>query len=305
MRKVSKQKISSGPKTADKLKQSASRLHQISIFSDLTKEDLLQIARIVSWRRAARGSRIFQEGDAGSAAYLIEKGRVVITKKDKNNEDQEIAMLSDGDFFGEMSLLDMKPRSATARTTEDSLIIEIKSQELFAWAFKDPKSAIGIGLKVVRGISERLRETTQELTSLHNLTEALLAAHDQESAFRSLAQEFSRLLTPEVASGAIIYGFNPYLEEFVALEHWGDVPSGLLVSRKELPPQEEQYRIFPVGPECRQGCLLVINAHERRLMKLSPLIKTFAGILNQALLNIESVHDRRLHQRLKNRSIVV
>ena len=70
------------------------------------------------------GNIIFREGQAGSAAYILQSGNVVITRK-IDGEDRELAVIGPGSIFGEMALIDDQPRMATAKVSGSATIVTI------------------------------------------------------------------------------------------------------------------------------------------------------------------------------------
>jgi CRP-like cAMP-binding protein len=73
----------------------------------------------------SKNQTIFTEGDAGNCAYIIESGEVEITHNSSAGE-LRLSLLSPGELFGEVALLDLHPRTASARTTQDSVLIQIE-----------------------------------------------------------------------------------------------------------------------------------------------------------------------------------
>ena len=80
-------------------------------------------------RKFAAGEEIFRIGDQGRNAYFIEKGRVEITNP-RQGEDLVLATLGVGEIFGEMSMIDDAPRSATVRALEDTEVIIIQRSRI-------------------------------------------------------------------------------------------------------------------------------------------------------------------------------
>lgn len=108
-----------------------------------------------------KGTVIFSEGDTGAEMFVIQTGSVELSRT-IHGEKRFQRTLEKGDFFGEMSLLEGLPRTATAVTLEDSEIITINGA-LFDQMIK---SNIEIAVRMLRKLSTRLRETTQQLDDL-------------------------------------------------------------------------------------------------------------------------------------------
>ena len=106
----------------------------------------------------AADERIFAEGDLGTEMYIVQQGKVAILKEFKGRE-QQLAVLGQGDFFGEMSVLEDLPRTATARAVSDCRVLEINSSTFDQMLRKNPEIAI----RMMRKLSRRLRETDMRL----------------------------------------------------------------------------------------------------------------------------------------------
>ncbi|MCP4136346.1 MAG: cyclic nucleotide-binding domain-containing protein [bacterium] len=108
-----------------------------------------------------KGDYIFREGDSANYLYMIHEGRVQITKKAGGME-KEINILEEGEFFGEMAIINFKPRSANARAVIDCKLIRM-DRESFYNSVKDNNQ---FAVTVIQYLSDRLRETDEELTAL-------------------------------------------------------------------------------------------------------------------------------------------
>lgn len=106
------------------------------------------------------GDVIFKEGDKGNEMYLIKSGSVKITKKIGGKE-KVLAVLSEGDFFGEMSVLDGSLRSASASTEEETELIIVDRAAFLAQARENPFIEY-----VIETLIKRLRETDDMLKFL-------------------------------------------------------------------------------------------------------------------------------------------
>ena len=120
----------------------------------------------------SKGQQIFAEGDLGSEMFILQSGRVRIYKN-IDGFDQTLTVLEKGDFFGEMSILEGLPRSASAEAEEDCELIRINSANFVAMI----KSNIEIAIRIMRKLSLRLREANIQIEKLmHASTEMLNVA---------------------------------------------------------------------------------------------------------------------------------
>lgn len=102
----------------------------------------------------ATGEMIFSEGDLGTEMFIIQEGSVEILKQFRG-EEQELADLGQGDFFGEMSILEDLPRTATARAKSDCKVLRINGTTFDSMLRKNPEIAV----RMMRKLSRRLRDT--------------------------------------------------------------------------------------------------------------------------------------------------
>lgn len=115
------------------------------------------------------GDIIFREGDPGTEMYLLQEGKVVISKAVGNSE-VFLALLERGEFFGEMALFDAQPRHATCKALTRTRVAVVKSGELLMKLRRDPTLA----LEMLQTMSRRIRYLDDQLV-------ALVGNHDASS----------------------------------------------------------------------------------------------------------------------------
>jgi CRP/FNR family cyclic AMP-dependent transcriptional regulator len=139
-------------------------LKKIPLFKDFKSTELASVSMVAHRERYKRDQVIFKEKDKGDALYIIKKGRVRIIKRDSFGEDHVLALLKPGEYFGEISLVDRAPRSATVVAHEDTECIAIKRGDF--------KNLIAGNTEIERKfyksfsevLCERLRVTNENLT---------------------------------------------------------------------------------------------------------------------------------------------
>jgi len=112
-------------------------------------------------KKYSPGEYIFKEGEHGEEMFIINKGKVRITKKTDEGE-KTLAILSEGDFFGEMAVIDKGPRSASAIAEEETICI-VLNEELFEQQMQRNAKIVK---KILKNMSARLRATNEQLQML-------------------------------------------------------------------------------------------------------------------------------------------
>ena len=127
--------------------------------------------------RVPVGKVIFVEGDLGTEMFVVQSGTVELVKKTRRGDEKLLATLEKGDFFGEMSILEDVPRTATARTKTDCELVKI-NQATFDEMLRHNAE---IAVRMLRKLSRRLRETTKLLEETTGMAPALDEASDISS----------------------------------------------------------------------------------------------------------------------------
>ena len=130
-------------------------LRSVPLFGALDDGATRELRSLLKVRHARSGTVLFRAGETGDAMYLIESGRVRISVRDEDKEDLTLAELAGGDFFGEMSLIDGKQRSADARVIEEARLAVLPRDEFLAFVRSNPD----VALEMLGAVTERLRRT--------------------------------------------------------------------------------------------------------------------------------------------------
>ena len=138
---------------------SIDRLREIGLFGALSDEVLEHLAKNLQQRRVQPGTTIFQEGDAAHDMFVVLDGEVEVLKKSRRGRVQRVAILGPSDAFGEMSIIDVQPRSAMVRALAPTRLLRIAAEDLDALYRQDVKSYAIVVLNVARDLSRRLRVT--------------------------------------------------------------------------------------------------------------------------------------------------
>lgn len=128
-------------------------LKTIPLLAGLPHSDIEQLSKKVIEVRHSQGSEIIKEGTAGSSVFLIIEGLCEVRRG--NNRIRELAA---GEFFGEISILDPAPRTATVRAVENSVLLVLEGYD-FRAALKGSKE---MSQRLIVVLAERLRHMTDE-----------------------------------------------------------------------------------------------------------------------------------------------
>ncbi|MDP6367052.1 MAG: Crp/Fnr family transcriptional regulator [Nitrospinota bacterium] len=135
-------------------------LAQVPLFSHLPDEGLDELGGKLQRRRFESEQIIFHKNDPGSTLYIIISGKVKIVLPSAEGEAVLVALLSTGDFFGELSLFDGEPRSATSIASEPTDILILGQEDLFEYLRGNPNAAE----EIFSELSLRLRRTDELLS---------------------------------------------------------------------------------------------------------------------------------------------
>ena len=134
-------------------------LREARLFRDIPSQDLAVLAQSMRERSLKKGHVLFREGDAGNEMFLVRSGTVIISKLVTGRVDQVLARVGSGEFFGEMSLIDGAPRSATIQADTDVVLLVLDRHELQRLVEVNPRAAAEFFRALVQVLFERLRAT--------------------------------------------------------------------------------------------------------------------------------------------------
>ncbi len=146
-------------------------ISKIPIFQELSPRELRTVSEILFDRVYEAGEDIFLTDQPGAAMFIITSGRVrILVENDDETGDSILAELEEGDFFGEIALLDSSPRSATARAVTKTELLAIFRADLDKLIMNEPYIAARIMKQLAIVIGMRLKETNRQFTSIASKT---------------------------------------------------------------------------------------------------------------------------------------
>jgi len=137
-------------------------LRNVPMFSLLSGVQLLLLAQVLLRKPYPRNSIVVAAGDPSDALYIVISGRLKVTISDKEGREAILAILNQGDFFGEMGLIDQAPRSASVVTIEACELLTITRTDFMKCLQKN----FDLAMNVIRGLVGRLREADKKIGSL-------------------------------------------------------------------------------------------------------------------------------------------
>jgi len=136
-------------------------LRSVPLFASLDDEAAKDLRNLLSDKIVPQDTRLFRQGDKGNAMYLIESGRVRISIRDDDGQEVTLAELAQGDFFGEMSIIDGRQRSADAEVIEDARLAILSRDAFLSFVRTNPD----VALEMLSALTDRLRRTDELLRS--------------------------------------------------------------------------------------------------------------------------------------------
>lgn len=159
------------------------QLREVGLFGALSDEFLEHLASTLTVRRVLVGETIFREGEPAREMYVVLDGEMEVLKKSRKGRETRVAILGPHDCFGEMSIIDMQPRSATVRALGSTRLLRISTEEMDALYRHDLKSYALIVLNIARDMSRRLRVTDGLLADFTaNVLEEYVAGSGKSSS---------------------------------------------------------------------------------------------------------------------------
>jgi CRP/FNR family transcriptional regulator, cyclic AMP receptor protein len=137
-------------------------LRRVPLFTGLTESQLEILASGTVRRNYPKGRTIVAEGEPSQSLYILLSGRAKVQRSDSEGKEVILAVLMSGEFFGEMSLIDDAPRSASVITLESCDFLAINKENFKAMLTQNAD----LGMAVMRGLVRRLREADKKIETL-------------------------------------------------------------------------------------------------------------------------------------------
>ena len=132
------------------------------LFAALDEESAASLRRSMVEVHLGRSEVLFTEGDQGDRLYVIVEGKIKLGRTSSDGRENLLAILGPGEMFGELSLFDPGPRTATATSVGDSRLIGLGHDALQPWLIEHPE----VSLTLLNALARRLRRTNETLADL-------------------------------------------------------------------------------------------------------------------------------------------
>ncbi|MCX5785961.1 MAG: cyclic nucleotide-binding domain-containing protein [Elusimicrobia bacterium] len=283
-------------------------LKNIGIFKNFSAEMLEEFSGYFRQISRPAGAVIFREKSEGDTLFIIVSGEVVIEKKldEEGKEFKPLAILTKGDFFGEMAVLEVQPRSAQARAALETSLYEIKRTEFLNFIKEHSETGINFFIEIIKVVLKRLQHTSNELTMLFDMSRVIMDEHKSVAAFMAkMVDEISIYFEGHWNINAFFY--NKFNEEYD--------PAGSKISFDEP-------AVLAVQSAPKDGWLdartyiMTCSRHGNRLgyvrfcksadvssyekNNLGTIFNTISSISSSAIENIEHRVETELMLKLKN-----
>ncbi|MCI4626173.1 MAG: cyclic nucleotide-binding domain-containing protein [Candidatus Magnetoovum sp. WYHC-5] len=147
----------------DSVQDTFGKIRKLDFFSFMTDEEMLKLLKMCKCRNYKKDDVIFEEGQAGDRFYVVIEGKVGIYKGLAYGESEQLATIKEGEFFGEMAILDNSPRSANAISETDTLMFEMDEKVMEGY---DDIITLKVFKKITFALSERLSDSNRKIKEL-------------------------------------------------------------------------------------------------------------------------------------------
>src|SRR4051794_13061838 len=159
-------------------------LTKIPLFARLSREDLAALDNLLTRKDVPAHQTVFWVGDSGGYVCIVQTGRVEVVRPDEDGREITLNHIGPGGFFGELSLLDGGPRTATVRTTTDSVFLNLGREDFLRFLERHPAAAIHI-------LSELGKRQRNMLRMMHSVKNANRVMQKRLTAGQRFADAFA------------------------------------------------------------------------------------------------------------------
>jgi CRP/FNR family transcriptional regulator len=137
-------------------------LSKAPLFAALDRESAAALRTSVTEVRLAKGQTLFSENDAGDRLYVVLEGKIKLSRTAADGRENLLSVLGPGEMFGELSLFDPRPRTASAIALTEARLAGLGHDDLRPWLTGRPE----VALHLLRALAQRLRRTNDVIADL-------------------------------------------------------------------------------------------------------------------------------------------
>ncbi|MEI6216437.1 MAG: Crp/Fnr family transcriptional regulator [Actinomycetes bacterium] len=132
------------------------------LFSALDDDAAASLHASMTTVRLLKGDDLFKEGDEGDRLYVVVEGKLKLGTSSGDGRENLLSILGPGEMFGELSLFDPGPRTATATAVTDARLLSLANDQVIGWVTRHPQ----VSLQLLGRLAQRLRRTNEVLADL-------------------------------------------------------------------------------------------------------------------------------------------
>jgi CRP/FNR family cyclic AMP-dependent transcriptional regulator len=144
------------------IKNEEDAVRKAPLFTALDDASAASLRASMSGVKLSRGQTLFKEGDAGDRLFVVVDGKLKLGTSSNDGRENLLSILGPGDMFGELSLFDPGPRTATATAVVDSKLLALANDQVIGWVKEHPQ----VSLQLLGRLAQRLRKANDVLSDL-------------------------------------------------------------------------------------------------------------------------------------------
>ena len=192
-------------------------LSEVPLFSQLPKDERAELERLLKVQEYPAHRPIVWLGEKGEDFYIVKHGKVLVSCPDESGKEVVLSHLGPGQFFGEISLLDGGPRTATVRTADDASMFVLSREDFLAFLRKHPDAAIYmLGI-----LGKRQRDTNEKLRGIRNANEAIA---EKQTRWHVIAERIANISASQWFVLLNLLFFAGWMSSNIALKNMGRTP---------------------------------------------------------------------------------
>ena len=137
-------------------------LKQVPVLEDMEDVELEKLTKIMYKKNYKKGEILFMEGDEGNSMYIIKRGKIKVLKTSEDGKEKILSIFSEGDFLGEMAILDSERRSATCEAMEEVEVYALYKEDFMELV----KNNFDIVMKIFTTLTNRVRTLNRKVEIL-------------------------------------------------------------------------------------------------------------------------------------------